>query len=46
VANPCRLWDHAVIVDVLIACVILHKMVIDDEEGGVLESTIELQHNI
>ncbi len=44
--NPCHLWDHVVIVDVLIACVILHKMVIDDEEGEVLESTIELQRNI
>lgn len=30
----------------LIACVILHNMVIDDEQGEVLERTIELQHNI
>jgi len=42
VANPCCLWDHAIIVNVLMACIILHNMVIDDERGEVLEPTIAL----
>jgi hypothetical protein len=28
------------------ACIILHNMLINDEQGGVLELTIELQHGI
>jgi hypothetical protein len=42
VVNLCHLWDRVVIADVLIACVILHNMVINDEQGEVLELTIEL----
>ncbi len=30
----------------MIACVIVHNKVINDEQGEVLELTIELQHNI
>jgi hypothetical protein len=46
VANPCLLWDRVVIVDMLMACIILHNMVIDDEQGEVLKLTIELQLDI
>jgi hypothetical protein len=42
VVNPFRLWDRVIIVDVLMACIILHNMVIDDEQGEVLEPTIEI----
>ncbi len=44
--NPCYLWDCVVIVDALMACIILHNIVIDNEQGEVLELTIELQHGI
>ncbi len=45
-ANPCYLWDRDVIADVLMACIILRNMLIDNEQGEVLELTIELQHGI
>jgi hypothetical protein len=46
VVNPCCLWDCVVIADVLMPCIILHNMLINDEQGEVLELTIELQHGI
>jgi hypothetical protein len=46
VANICCLWDRVEIVDVLMACIILHNMLINNEQGEVLELTIELQHDI
>jgi hypothetical protein len=42
VANPFCLWDRVVIANVLMACIILHIMVIDNEQREVLEPTIEL----
>ncbi len=45
-ANICCLWDRVEIVDVLMACIILHNMLINNEQGEVLELTIELQHDI
>ncbi len=44
--NPCRLWDHNVIIDVLMACIILHNMVVEDEEDLVLKPIIKLFDNI
>jgi hypothetical protein len=43
---PCRFWDYNVIADVLMACIILHNMVIKDQENLVLELTIKLPNNI
>ncbi len=45
-ANPCCLWDCVIITNVLMACVKLHNMLIDNEQRKVLEPTIELQHGI
>jgi len=45
-ANPCQLWDHDVIANVLLACVILHNIVIEGEEDMVLELGIELPNKI
>jgi hypothetical protein len=40
------IMDCNVIADVLMTCVILHNMVIEDEENLVLKSTIKLPDNI
>jgi hypothetical protein len=45
-ANPCWWWDLSVIANVVIACVILHKMVIKVKQGKVLEPTIEVPNEI
>jgi hypothetical protein len=37
----CWLWDCNVIVDVLMTCVILRSMVIEYEQGKILELTID-----
>ncbi len=42
VINIYQLWDHNVITDVLMACIILHNMVIKDKQGDILEPTIEV----
>ncbi len=44
--NPCQLWDHNVVANVRMACVILHNMVIEGEENLVLELVIELPDKI
>ncbi len=31
VQNPCRLWDMFTIYDIMLACVIMHNFVIEDE---------------
>jgi len=41
VADPCCLWDCVVIANVLMAWVILHNMLIDNEQRKVLEPTIQ-----
>jgi hypothetical protein len=42
VTNPCKLWDCNVIANVLMACVILHNMVIEGDKDLILELAIEL----
>jgi hypothetical protein len=37
VANPCKQWDQEVITDILMACVVLHNMTIEDEHNLNLE---------
>jgi hypothetical protein len=37
ISSPSRLWDMADIDDILMACVILHNMIIEDEAGKNLE---------
>jgi hypothetical protein len=33
IANPCRLWSIEAMKDVMLACVILHNMIIEDERS-------------
>jgi hypothetical protein len=42
VINIYHLWDHNVITNVLMACIILHNTVIEYKQGDVLEPTIEV----
>lgn len=42
VINIYQLWDHNVITNVLMACIIPHNMVIENKQGNILESTIEV----
>jgi hypothetical protein len=30
-ANPCRQWDYKIIVNILMVCVVLHNMILEDE---------------
>jgi hypothetical protein len=41
VKNPCRQWDLDTITDIMLACVILHNMIIEDEKDCNLESLFE-----
>ncbi len=42
VINIYQLWDHNVFTYVLMACIILHNIVIKDKQGDILELTIEV----
>jgi hypothetical protein len=41
VKNPCRQWDLDTITDIMVACVILHNMIIDNEKDNNLESLFD-----
>jgi hypothetical protein len=36
--NPVRQWDLGTIEDIMLVCIILHNMIIEDEQGLSLES--------
>jgi hypothetical protein len=37
VQNPCQLWDMSTISNIILACVIMHNMVIEDEGSNNME---------
>jgi hypothetical protein len=37
VKNPVRQWDLGTIEDIMLACIIMHNMIIEDEQGLLLE---------
>ncbi len=39
ITNPCREWNKEVIGYVLMACVVLHNMIIENEQGQNLKLT-------
>ena len=38
VKNPVRQWDLETILDIMMACIIMHNMIIEDERGLRLEA--------
>ncbi len=45
VANPCKQWDQEVITNILMACVVLHNMTIEDEHNLNLEPSFDVKEN-
>ncbi len=43
IANPNRQWDQKIIVDILMACLVLHNMTIEDEYNLNLERDFHLR---
>ena len=41
VKNPMRKWDLDSILDIMIACIIMHNMIIEDKKGLCLEPNID-----
>jgi len=39
--NPIRQWDLGTIEDIMMACIILHNMIIEDEKGLSLEPFVD-----
>jgi hypothetical protein len=46
VTNPNKQWDHVVITDILMACVVLYNMTIKDEQNLNLEQLFDMKINI
>ncbi len=46
ITNPSRQWDQKAIIDIMMACVMLHNMIIEDEHIQNLESTFDVNENI
>jgi hypothetical protein len=40
VQNPCKQWDFQTIINIMMTCVILHNMIIEDEQGLDLEEVV------
>jgi hypothetical protein len=46
ITSPNRQWDQEVIVDILMACLVLHNMTIEDEYNLNLEPSFDVRENI
>jgi hypothetical protein len=46
IANTNRQWDQEIIVDILMACLVLHNMIIEDEYNLNLEPSFDVGKNI
>jgi hypothetical protein len=46
VKNPCRQWDLDTIMDIMMCCIILHNMIIEDKQGLDLERLFEDDVNV
>ena len=42
IKNPVRQWDLGVIENIMIACIIMHNMILEDEKGLHLEPFVDL----
>jgi hypothetical protein len=46
IANPNKQWDQKIIVDILMACLVLHNMTIKGEYNLNLEPSFDAKENI
>jgi hypothetical protein len=46
VKNPCRQWELDTITNIMIACVIVHNMIIEDKQGHNLEQLFQENENL
>jgi hypothetical protein len=46
ITSPNRQWDQEVIVDILMVCLVLHNMTIEDEYNLNLEPSFDVRKNI